>query len=465
MRPSPLSASALTRAALVALAGFGALGATRARAQTPPAPQPAPAQQAAPAQHPAPATAAKPAPAAKPATQAAGQPAAKPEPKPELKPAANATAKPAPAPAAAGSVAAGVDRPAVVAEKIAEGFEMGELDARSIPLGGALTQDDALWQDWKRRFVTDQGRVVDTANGQMSHSEGQGYGMVLAVAAADRVAFERIWAWTRANMMARPDELVAWRWEPDKRAGLGDVNNASDGDILIAWALTEAAEFWGEVSYRIAGRRIAVEVSRKTFLLKTAFGTLILPAVLGFTGEERPDGPVVNLSYWVFPALERLKIVAPEVDWKGVVQSGLDLLKAARFGKERLPPDWLSLKGDKPAPAQNFPVTFGYDAIRTPLYMAFAGIGEREHYAPFVALWRGGAAPRKLDLGGAGGGGEALPEGGYRAPAALALCAATGAKFPADLRRAEANEHYYPATLRLLAMAGARMRYPACLQS
>ena len=373
-------------------------------------------------------------------------------------------AAPTRAPAAQGSVTRGADRPAQAPAPAADGFEMSELDTRSLPLGGVLAQDDAMWQDWKRRFVTDQGRVVDTANGQISHSEGQGYGMVLAVAANDRVAFERIWAWTRANLMVRPDELVAWRWEPDKRSGMGDTNNASDGDILIAWALTEAAEFWGEGSYRIAARRIAVEGSRKTFLLKTAFGALILPAVVGFGAEDRADGPVGDISYWGFPALERLNIVAPEVDWKGVTQSGLDLLKAARYGKEKLPPDWLSVKGDKLAPAKNYPVAFGYDAIRAPLYMAIAGIGEREHYAPFVALWRGGGAARKLDLSGAGAG-EPMPDGGFRAPGALIMCAASGVKFPPDLRRPETSEHYYPATLRMLALAGARMRYPKCLQS
>src|SRR5436309_1896309 len=41
------------------------------------------------------------------------------------------------------------------------------------------------WRSYKARFVTDQGRVVDTANGRISHSESQGYGMLLAVAAGD----------------------------------------------------------------------------------------------------------------------------------------------------------------------------------------------------------------------------------------------------------------------------------------
>ena len=47
------------------------------------------------------------------------------------------------------------------------------------------------------------------------------------------------------------------------------MNNATDGDILVAWALTEAAEFWAELSYRVAARRIATEVGRKTIIFPT----------------------------------------------------------------------------------------------------------------------------------------------------------------------------------------------------
>ncbi|WP_239514610.1 glycosyl hydrolase family 8, partial [Klebsiella pneumoniae] len=79
-----------------------------------------------------------------------------------------------------------------------------------------------------------------------------GYGMLLAVAAGARAAFERIWGWTRANLMVRSAALAAWRWAPDHRPGVSDMNNATDGDILVAWALTEAAEAWGEPAYRTA---------------------------------------------------------------------------------------------------------------------------------------------------------------------------------------------------------------------
>lgn len=337
-----------------------------------------------------------------------------------------------------------------------------DLDARSMPLGGTLA-DDALWQSYKARFITDQGRVVDTANGNMSHSEGQGYGMLLALAANDRVAFERIWAWTRANLAVRNDALLAWRWEPDKRPAVGDMNNATDGDMLVAWALAEAAEFWADPSYRVAGRRIAVEFARRAILFKTRFGALILPAVAGFAEDARTDAPVINLSYWVFPAFDRLNIFAPEIDWKGVSQSGLDILKLARFGPARLPSEWTSARRVPLEPAEGFANQFGYNAIRIPLYMAWAGIGEREHYEPFVSLW-GKSPPAVIDLAG-GTQAEALTEAGYKSVAALVQCAVGRTPFPVELRGVIPSENYYPATLRLMALIAVKMRYPSCLRA
>ena len=80
--------------------------------------------------------------------------------------------------------------------------------AAAPPLGGTLQSPD-LWQAYKSAFVSPGGRVVDNANGDISHSEGQGYAMLLAVAADDRSAFDEIWGWTRAQLMLREDGLAA----------------------------------------------------------------------------------------------------------------------------------------------------------------------------------------------------------------------------------------------------------------
>jgi len=338
------------------------------------------------------------------------------------------------------------------------------LDARSMPLGGAL-RAPAAWQAYKARFVTDQGRVVDTGNNEISHSEGQGYGMLIAVAAGDRATFDRIWGWTRANLMVRDDELIAWRWEPRKRPGVADMNDASDGDILVAWALAEAGELWDDMSYRTSGRRIAVEVARKLVLFKTKLGAILLPAVTGFHSDDRPDGPVVNLSYYVFPAFARLPIVAPEVDWAGLTQTGLDLLDATRTSPQGLPPDWMSLKDWKVAPAQGFPPQFSYNAVRIPLYLAWAGIGEREQYAPFMAMvtrTRGAMSIVDVVTGKVVG---SVGESGIGAIGALTACAFEGAKIPAAMFASHAEENYYPATLHMLALVATQMRYTTCLRN
>ncbi|BAT59601.1 minor endoglucanase Y precursor [Variibacter gotjawalensis] len=335
------------------------------------------------------------------------------------------------------------------------------LDATPMPLAGTLNPQH--WASYRQRFVTDTGRVIDTANGNISHSEGQGYGMLLAVAARDRASFERIWNWTRANLMVRDDQLVAWRWEPNARPAVADMNNASDGDILIAWALAEAAELWSDTSYKVAGRRIAVELGRKVIVNKTRFGPMLLPGITGFAAEHRKDGPVINISYWVFPAFSRLNLVAPEFNWAGVTQSGLDLLAASRFGTMGLPTEWVSAAGAEMRPADGFPAQFSYNAIRIPLYMAWAGVGGREHYAPFVNAWSNGslaaievASGRKV---------QPMSESGYASLAALTQCAATGAPLPRDFASPSPTENYYPATLHLMALVAAQMRYRSCMRT
>nr|WP_301540442.1 glycosyl hydrolase family 8 [Proteus mirabilis] len=43
------------------------------------------------------------------------------------------------------------------------------------------TETQAGWQQFKARYITPEGRVIDSANQNISHSEGQGYGMLMAV--------------------------------------------------------------------------------------------------------------------------------------------------------------------------------------------------------------------------------------------------------------------------------------------
>jgi endoglucanase len=90
---------------------------------------------------------------------------------------------------------------------------------------------------------------MDTGQGRISHSEGQGFTMLFAVHYGDRAQFDRVWQWTKRNLQVRDDALLAWKWE---QGAVTDRNNASDADILVAWALARGG---GEMARAGAPRR------------------------------------------------------------------------------------------------------------------------------------------------------------------------------------------------------------------
>ena len=243
--------------------------------------------------------------------------------------------------------------------------------------------DERDWQLYKERFITEDGRVIDTGNGNISHSEGQGYGMLLAVAYNDRQTFERLWHWTVKHLQIREDRLFAWRWTPSEHGGqVTDNNNASDGDLMIAWALSRAGTHWQEPTYTSAATAISQDIRRK-LLRQVGDALVLLPGMVGF---EKPDGMIVNLSYWIFPAFADLQTLDPAPEWDRLIGSGLALLTSARFGRWHLPPDWLSLQAP-PAPAHEFPPMFGYNAIRIPLYLIWAKRETSQNLQPYQDFW------------------------------------------------------------------------------
>jgi len=349
---------------------------------------------------------------------------------------------------------------ALVTALPAAGSSVAPQDRRDVRIGDVIA-GSALWAEWSRRYVRPSGRVVDTAARGASHSEGQGYGMLLAVAAGDRAAFDRIWGWTQANLAVRLDNLFAWRWDPASRA-VSDRNNATDGDILIAWALAEAADLWNAPAYADAGASIAGAIARHLVIEVVGVGPVLLPAHFGFAQSDQPDGPVVNLSYWVFPAFLRLAQLAPTRDWESVRRSGLAILDAIQSQAPARVGNWTALVDRKAAPARRFPAKAGYDAVRIPLYLAFAPRENVERLARFESMFPAGAPGVPIRDLRSGEADEMAIGRGYRALAALRACAIGGQSFPREFYWLGESEAYYPATLHALALIAALISNRQC---
>jgi endoglucanase len=234
------------------------------------------------------------------------------------------------------------------------------------------------WQVFKSLFVQTDGRVIDTGNAGMSHSEGQGVTMLLAVQNNDRATFDAVWKWTQANLQIRSDKLLAWSWVPG--TGVTDTNNATDGDVFVAWALVRASRKWNEPVHMAAAKDILLAVRGK-LLRTTSRGVVLLPGAVGF---EKTQGPVLNLSYWLFPAFNELATADPSTDWTELKTSGVALLNQARFGRWGLPSDWM-MAGTTLTPYDN--MRFGYAAVRVPLYMLWGKVDTPALLLPFQNFW------------------------------------------------------------------------------
>ncbi len=222
------------------------------------------------------------------------------------------------------------------------------------------------WRAFKSRFLSDDGRIIDNGNGGVSHSEGQGWGLLFAVAANDQASFDLILGWT-ARVLRRPhDALHAWRYVPKDQPSVLDLNNAVDGDMFIATALIHAGRMWGRPDHLLVAAAIGRDILR-LLVRRVGHFTVLLPGAEGF---ETPDAIVINPSYYAFPMITELARIVPSRQWDALQRDGRTLIERGRFGRWALPPDWLRIgKADAAlSPAPGWPPRFSYDAIRVPLW-------------------------------------------------------------------------------------------------
>jgi endo-1,4-beta-D-glucanase Y len=318
------------------------------------------------------------------------------------------------------------------------------------PLGAMAADPD--WEIFRQAFVEADGRVVDTGQARISHSDGQGFTMILAVHHDDRATFERTWQWTRKNLQVRDDALLAWKWET--QGGVTDRNNASDADLLVAWALLRAAVKWRQPEYEVAARRIARDI-RVKLLKRVAHGLVLLPGLEGF---DKPDGLTINLSYWVFPAIREIARADPAPEWDELAKSGISILQYSYFGRWRLPPDWLKL-GERVAPGGTPPERFSYDAVRIPIYLLWSRQDTDALMKPYREFWGHYAGARELPAWTNLGDDSVDSHGAGAGIRTIARVVAEYPRMRADrLPALESGQSYYSSVLLLLCKAALRER-------
>jgi endoglucanase len=293
---------------------------------------------------------------------------------------------------------------------IANGIDP-RLDAAEI---ARLREDTAriAGQKFLDEYVEPDGRVVRRDEGGDVVSEGQAYGMLIAVAVGDETRFRSIWKWTK-TYLRRADGLLAWRWADNKVTG---VNSAADADLDAARSLVLAGRRFNAPELTEDGRRLGVAILETETV---AVGTGVAPPsdlnppgtwmagsgrVLVGGNWARTPPYAVNPGYFS-PRAERELFEAsadrrwtestrtprgvgwqlsPRAEGKVFEASAdrrwLDITRTQRvlgwqlIGTGMLPPDWATVSevghAVPTAPPAGGPIGFGLDAARLPVRFA-----------------------------------------------------------------------------------------------
>lgn len=210
----------------------------------------------------------------------------------------------------------------------------------------------------------DDGRVVRTDQGGDTVSEGQAYGMLLAVAADDPSRFDSIWDWTTANLQ-RDDLLLSWQWKDD---GVVDEQPASDADLDAARALVLAGDAFDRDDLREQGVALGAAMLDE-MTAETSLGRILLP---GPWATASPHA--YNPSYASPAAYDILERASGDSRWAELAE-GSRAATAALLDANALPTDWATVGADGSVAIAGSAggggePGYGYDAARTAIRFA-----------------------------------------------------------------------------------------------
>jgi Glycosyl hydrolases family 8 len=188
-------------------------------------------------------------------------------------------------------------------------------------------------------------------------SEGQAYGMMVALYANDEAVFNRIWDAAEKNMWSDEAKLYNWRW--GAKGGIIGTGMATDADqdialmLLFADSLAKKGKWKQHTSTRGAGyKERALEIIGTLWDKAVVDGKFLAPGA-GWGGRD-----FVNPGYFSPASYKIFAQVDPSRNWKGVVDQCYQTLFLSPGAGKGLLPDWMTPGG------AFFTGTLGYNAFR-----------------------------------------------------------------------------------------------------
>jgi endo-1,4-beta-D-glucanase Y len=242
----------------------------------------------------------------------------------------------------------------------------------------------SAYDAWKSRYLEagcGDGRYYVKTNvqaGNLSLSEGHGYGMLLSalMAGHDTHAkrhFDGLYRFFRDHPSTASPHLMAW-YQDTTCTNAEGMDSASDGDLDIAFALLLADKQWGScggIDYR--GEALAVIGAVKDKVLDAQHRYVLLGDWVDVNSGKYYDA--TRSSDMITDHFRSFGAVTDAATWSGLVDSSYGIISWVRnvysFNKGLLPDFIVSpLSLPRPATAGFLQVTgdsaYGYNACRVP---------------------------------------------------------------------------------------------------
>jgi endo-1,4-beta-D-glucanase Y len=236
-------------------------------------------------------------------------------------------------------------------------------------------------RDFLDRYVEGDGRVVRRDEGGDVVSEGQAYGMLIAVAVGDEDRFRAVWDWTKSHLR-RPDGLLSWRWADGT---VTDANSAADADLDAARSLVLAGRRFHAQEFTDDGKRLGADILKAETVAVGARTPppggqappgrwVVGPGRMIVAGNWATAPPYAVYPGYFSPRAEReLLHVSADQRWREVSRAQR-VLSWQLVGAGQLPPDWAIVNEAGHAvptgPPAGGPAHFGLDAARLPVRFA-----------------------------------------------------------------------------------------------
>jgi len=235
---------------------------------------------------------------------------------------------------------------------------------------------------YRTNVIQPNGRVIDWQNKAVTHSEGIGYSLFFAVKMSDKDTFYKVFYWFKRNIPLNDKGLIPWLWGKNSKGGWGilDFNDATDGNLWIAYALLLGYEKWRDEEFKEFAINLIKNIKKYDVLLHKNC-VFLLPASKFFVGSK---SLTINPSYYAPFIFAKFYKYDKDPIWLELINQSFKIWYFVSVTPYHLFPEWIDIDL-KTCKVTKIYGIMGFNSIRIPIWILYsAELGSMNFFKEYL---------------------------------------------------------------------------------